>query len=192
VTDNGRNGKGRPITGHKGPEREQKYSSTLSLTSALDGAGGQRHAPAALPPGKTRYPLYRRLGGSQSRTGQVRKISSPQGFDSRTAQPLAKLIEWSVRKSLPDYDDDGVDDALRLHISPSVFIYEIINSRSLARCKVSRVISAFRRGLNEIYALLGSHAAYEIANLRCARSQKSADLKVKFYLFLAEHHLIKT
>ena len=23
--------------------------------------GGQRHAPAALPPGKTRYPLYRRL-----------------------------------------------------------------------------------------------------------------------------------
>ena len=25
---------------------------TLSLTSALDGVGGQRHAPAALPPGK--------------------------------------------------------------------------------------------------------------------------------------------
>ena len=24
------------------------------------GVGGQRHAPAALPPGKTRYPLYRR------------------------------------------------------------------------------------------------------------------------------------
>ena len=27
--------------------------------------GGQRHAPAAFPPGKTRYPLYRRLGGLQ-------------------------------------------------------------------------------------------------------------------------------
>jgi hypothetical protein len=25
--------------------------------------GGQRHAPAALPPGKIWYPLYRRLGG---------------------------------------------------------------------------------------------------------------------------------
>jgi len=24
---------------------------------------GQRYAPAAVPPGKTRYPLYRRLGG---------------------------------------------------------------------------------------------------------------------------------
>jgi hypothetical protein len=28
------------------------YSSTLSLTSALGGVGGQRHAPGALPPGK--------------------------------------------------------------------------------------------------------------------------------------------
>ena len=37
--------------------------STLSLTSPLDGVGGHRHALAALPPGKTRYPLYRRLGG---------------------------------------------------------------------------------------------------------------------------------
>ena len=26
------------------------------------GVGGQHHAPVALPPGKTRYPLYRRLG----------------------------------------------------------------------------------------------------------------------------------
>ena len=28
-----------PITGHEGPEGENKYSSTLSLTSVLDGGG---------------------------------------------------------------------------------------------------------------------------------------------------------
>ena len=28
--------------------------------------GGQRQAPAALPPGETRYPLYRRLGGPRA------------------------------------------------------------------------------------------------------------------------------
>ena len=28
------------------------YSCTLSLTSAVDGVGGQRHAPATLPPEK--------------------------------------------------------------------------------------------------------------------------------------------
>ena len=35
-----------------------------------------------LSPGKTRYPLYRRLGGPQDRSGQVRKISPPTGIRS--------------------------------------------------------------------------------------------------------------
>ena len=58
-----------PRTDHEGPEGESSYSSTLSLTSALDGVGDQLHSPAALPPGKTRYPFYRRLGGPQGRSG---------------------------------------------------------------------------------------------------------------------------
>ena len=52
------------------------------------GVGGQSHAPAALPPGKTWYPLYRRLGGPQGLSVQVRKISPPPGFDPWTAQPV--------------------------------------------------------------------------------------------------------
>jgi hypothetical protein len=51
--------------------------------------GGQLHASAALRPGKTRYPLDRRLCGSQSRSGKVREISPPLGFDPRTVQPVA-------------------------------------------------------------------------------------------------------
>ena len=53
------------------------------------GVGGQHHAPAALPPRKTRYPLYRRLGGPQGRSGRGRKISPPPGFDPRIVQPIA-------------------------------------------------------------------------------------------------------
>ena len=41
----------RPRTGHEDPGGELRHSSTLSLTSALDGVGGQRHFPAAIPPG---------------------------------------------------------------------------------------------------------------------------------------------
>jgi hypothetical protein len=48
----------------------------------------QRLAPDALLPGK-RQPLYRRLGGSQGRSGRVRKHSPSPGFDSRTVQPVA-------------------------------------------------------------------------------------------------------
>jgi len=39
-------------TGHEGSEGEWRNSSTLSLTSAVDGVVGQRQKPAALPPGK--------------------------------------------------------------------------------------------------------------------------------------------
>jgi hypothetical protein len=53
------------------------------------GVGGQRHAPAALPPGMTRYPMYRRLGRPQGRSGRVLKISPPPGFDPRTVQLVA-------------------------------------------------------------------------------------------------------
>jgi hypothetical protein len=50
--------------------------------------GGQRHAPAALPLGKTRYPLYCRPVGTQGWSGRVRKISPRPGFDPRTVQPV--------------------------------------------------------------------------------------------------------
>jgi hypothetical protein len=51
--------------------------------------GDRRLAPAALLTGKTR-----RLGGSQGRSGRVRKIS---GFDNRTVRPVASLYtDWAI------------------------------------------------------------------------------------------------
>ena len=42
-------------------------------------------------PGKTRYPLYRWMGGPQGRCGQVRKIRPPAGVDPWTVQPVTSL-----------------------------------------------------------------------------------------------------
>jgi hypothetical protein len=90
-------GKFRPIKGHESPEGEYKYSSTLSLTPALDGVGGHRHAPDALPPGKTQFTLYRRLGVYHGQSELVRKISPPPGFDPRTIQPVAsRYTDWAI------------------------------------------------------------------------------------------------
>ena len=61
------------------------------------GMGGQGYAPAALPPGSTAYSLYRRLGGDQGRSGRVRKISPPPGFDPQTVQPVAsRHTDWGI------------------------------------------------------------------------------------------------
>jgi hypothetical protein len=69
------------------------------MTTALqEDEGSASHPGRALHPGKTRYPLYRRLGGPQGRYGHVRKISPPQGFDPRTAQPVAsRYTDFATR-----------------------------------------------------------------------------------------------
>jgi hypothetical protein len=41
------------------------------------------------PRKETRCLFYRRLGGSQSCSGRLRKISTPPGFDPSTVQPVA-------------------------------------------------------------------------------------------------------
>jgi hypothetical protein len=77
---------------------KQGYSSILSSTSAVEGVGGQRHVAARIPPGITRYPLYRRLGGLQDVSARLRisRPPRPPGFDPRTVQPVARgYTNWA-------------------------------------------------------------------------------------------------
>ena len=62
------------------------------------GVGGQRHASAALPPGRTRYPLYRRLRVVPSvGLDGCGKSRPPPGFDPRTLQPVASCYtSWGI------------------------------------------------------------------------------------------------
>ena len=60
---------------------------------ALEGCEGSASRPGrSLLPGKTWYSLYKKLDGPQGRSGQMRKISPPPGFDSRTVQPVAQSL----------------------------------------------------------------------------------------------------
>jgi hypothetical protein len=71
------------------------YSSIHSRPRRKEEVGGQHHAQAALTPEKTRYPLYRSLGGPQGRSGRVRKISPPPEFDPRIVQPVvSRSTHW--------------------------------------------------------------------------------------------------
>jgi len=85
----------RLCTGHTA-HRGSRGIALLFMTMALEGGEGSASRPArSLPPGKTWYSLYRRLGGPQGRPGQVRKISPSTGirFPDRPAcsQSLYRL-----------------------------------------------------------------------------------------------------
>ena len=58
------------------------------MTAALEGDEWSAARPGStLPPGKTRNPFYRRLGGPQGRSGRVENLV-PTGIRSRTIQPV--------------------------------------------------------------------------------------------------------
>ena len=54
------------------------------------GMGCQRNVYGGFTTEKTRYAIYRRLGGTRGRSGLVRKNSHTEGFESRTVQPVAR------------------------------------------------------------------------------------------------------
>jgi hypothetical protein len=65
------------------------------------GEGSASRPGRSLSPGKTRYPLYRSLGGPQGRSGQVRKISPVPRFDPRIVQPVAnRFTDYTTRSTV--------------------------------------------------------------------------------------------
>jgi len=71
------------------------------MTAALEGSEWSVARPGrTLPPGKTRYPFYRRLGGPQGRSGRAENLV-PTGIRSRTVQPLvSRYTDWASRPTL--------------------------------------------------------------------------------------------
>jgi hypothetical protein len=81
----------------------------------------QRHALAApYTPGKTRYPLYRKLGGRQGRSGKVRKFSPALGFDPRTVQPVgSRYTDNATGPTLAGFRRKQTHVGLRKHVEYS-------------------------------------------------------------------------
>jgi len=68
------------------------------MTKALEGGEWSAARPGrTLPPEKTRYPLYRRLGGPQGRSGWAENLV-PTRIRSWTVQPVVSrytdLVTW--------------------------------------------------------------------------------------------------
>jgi len=67
------------------------------MTAALEGGEWLAARPDRyLPPGKPRYQLYRRLGGSQGRCGRAENLV-PTEIRSRTVQHIvSRYTDWAT------------------------------------------------------------------------------------------------
>jgi hypothetical protein len=98
-------GKGHSRTGHEGPEGKYRYSSTLSLTSALDGGGWSTPHPVRFTTGKDPVPVLWEAGwapepvwtGAESfAPAGIRSPDRPAHSDSlyRLSYPGLQLYNW--------------------------------------------------------------------------------------------------
>jgi hypothetical protein len=74
------------------------------MTAALEGGEWSAARPGrTLPPGKTRYPFYRWLGGPQGRSGRA-EILVPTVIRSRNVQPVVSCYtDWDTRPTYSNY-----------------------------------------------------------------------------------------
>ena len=80
-----------PLTGHESPERKQRCSSTLPLTSLLDKGGWSRPRPShslclGIP---STHCTGDRVGSTAGLDRCGKSCPPPVGFDSQTIQPVA-------------------------------------------------------------------------------------------------------
>ena len=140
------------------------------MTTVLEGGEvSASHPSRSLPPGKTRYPLYRRLGGPQGRSGQVRKISSPPGFDPLTVQPVAsRYTDWAVWPA---------------HIIWNVFkLLIILEFKFVNQGK-------FCKYIDSTHNIKSQHILLQIAHSKAGNNFTWDPIKLTFFFYYMHQHL---
>ena len=89
-----------PFTGPVWPRGWVDIYLSSSISAALEGGEWSAVGPGlTLPPGKTQYPFYRRLGGPQGRCGRAKNLV-PTGIRSRAIHPVdSRYTDWATRRT---------------------------------------------------------------------------------------------
>ena len=91
------------------------------MTAALEGGKWSAARPGrTLPPGKTRYPFYRRLDGRQGRSGRAENLVRT-GIRSRTVQPVVAIH----RLSYPAHTHTHTHTHTHIYIYIYVYIFSL-------------------------------------------------------------------
>ena len=100
------------------------------MTASLEGGEwSASRSDRIVPAGKTLYPLYRRLGGPQGRSGRAKNLARLE-FDPRTVQSTAQSL---YRLSYPAHNFIGTRPTnLYIYIYIYIYIQVRINYRRIS------------------------------------------------------------
>jgi hypothetical protein len=112
------------------------------------GVGGQRHAPAALPPGKGQYPLNRRWVWTGAEN------LAPPRFDPRTVQLVAShYTDWAIpTPRTVKYDVKNISWDIQIEFDNWIKVATaniLYVSHTVYQIKVGKMGGTFSQHLNE-------------------------------------------
>jgi hypothetical protein len=118
---------------------------------ALEGGEWSAACPGhTLPPGKTWYPLYRRLGGPQSRSGRAENLAPP-GFNPRTVQPIvSRYTDWATRPMCKyNHKNTNIIHVQAHGTCNKHFCFEGVHSKhSICQCQCRTIATLYRAPLS--------------------------------------------
>ena len=92
MTASSNKGEVHPRTGHGSPGREQRYSCTLSSTSALDGGGWATLRPGRFTPGKDPVPIVQEAAWATGPVWTGAENLAPTGIRSPYGAAFSELV----------------------------------------------------------------------------------------------------
>jgi len=124
-----------PVTGPVWPRGWVEVLLYSSMTAALEGGEWSAARPGrTLPPGKTRYPFYKKLGGPQGRSGRAKNLD-PTRIRSRTVHPVvSRYTDWATGSNI-----NNIKMYIKIYIKSSsdmlrCYSYTIIRERIIRAC----------------------------------------------------------
>ena len=143
------------------------------MTAALEGGEWSAARPGrTLPPGKTLYPFYRRLGVPQGRSGRTENLVLT-GIWSRAVQPVAsRYTDWTTG---PTYIVYCVHNIHFWSYLPQLFLeWEMFRTKAVQKIKTHILCSVtfFRKSCRlwdnvEKYCRAGQATDGNMAHARC-------------------------
>jgi len=128
------------------------------MTATLEGGEWSAARPGrTLPPGKNRYPFYRRLGGLQGRSGWAENLV-PTGIRSRTVQPVvSRYTDWATRPKEHAFNTAYLDiDVLCWVLRYTFFVFQRIQIACERQIPLRVIKAPFFSSLHSV-VLLSCH-----------------------------------
>ena len=160
-------GKFRPRTGYEGPDGQYRYSTTLSLTSAINGVDGNATAQPLHSWERDPVPIVQEVGGTPGDFWTGVENLDPTGIRSQD-RPASRYIGYAIPALKPTSNQNLIRfqyQYVRGH-KHCFMMGSVLLRRSFKPCTLFNPLKPELNSICYLLALLGAHHFLHVSRIR--------------------------